>query len=223
MEKLLLATNNQGKIEEYRFLLKGIPYELVTPAEISLKMAVEESGATYEENARLKAEVLAAASGLLTLADDSGLEVDALNGEPGTRSSRYAGEAASDAARVAFLLAKLKDVPREKRTARFRCVIAITMPDGQTVFYSGSCEGLITLEPRGQAGFGYDPIFYFPDLKKTMAELPAEVKNTISHRAHAAQAACKTLTGTSKGHVILERDVIPGPILDRGEESGGVN
>jgi XTP/dITP diphosphohydrolase len=193
MEKLLLATNNHGKIEEYRYLLKGIPYTLVTPAQMGLKMDVEESGATYAENACLKATALAAEGGLLTLADDSGLEVDALNGEPGIRSSRYAGEGASDADRVAFLLAKLKDVPADKRTARFRCVIALAGPDGQTALCNGSCEGLITFTPRGQEGFGYDPVFYFPELKKTMAELPPEVKNRISHRANAAREARKLL------------------------------
>lgn len=205
VDKLLLATNNQGKIEEYCYLLKRVPYELISPAQIGRKMEVEEIGATYEENARLKAVVLAAASGLLTLADDSGLEVDALDGEPGIRSSRYAGEGVSDAGRVAFLLSKMKGVPSEKRTARFRCVIAIARPDGQTVFCSGTCEGMITLEPHGQAGFGYDPVFYFPKLKKTMAELPAEVKNTISHRAHAAREARKILIGTSERSVILQR------------------
>jgi XTP/dITP diphosphohydrolase len=197
MEKLLLATNNKGKVEEYRYLLKGIPYTLVTPAQMSLKMEVEESGATYAENACLKATALAAAGGVLTLADDSGLEVDALNGEPGIRSSRYAGEGASDEDRVAFLLDKLKDVPAEKRTARFCCVIALAGTDGNTLLCTGSCEGLITFAPRGKEGFGYDPVFYFPELKKTMAELPAEVKNRISHRAHAAQEARK----------LLERDV----------------
>jgi XTP/dITP diphosphohydrolase len=195
MEKLLLATNNQGKIEEYRYLLKGILYELVTPAQVGLKMDVPESGVTYAENACLKAVALAAAGKLLTLADDSGLEVDALNGEPGIHSSRYAGDGASDADRVAFLLAKLKDVPAAQRTARFCCVIAIAGLEGRTALCTGSCEGLITFAPRGQEGFGYDPVFYFPDLKKTMAELPPEVKNRISHRALAAREAVKILNG----------------------------
>ncbi len=189
MEKLLLATNNRGKVEEYRYLLREVRCELLTPAQAGIKLEVDEIGATYEENARLKATALAAASGILTLADDSGLEVDALHGEPGIRSSRYAGEGANDADRVKFLLAKLKDVPLAERTARFRCVIAISRPDGQTVFFSGTCEGRITLTPQGSAGFGYDPIFDFVEQGKTMAELPATVKNTVSHRARAVQAA----------------------------------
>jgi XTP/dITP diphosphohydrolase len=193
MSKLLLATNNQGKVHELESLLEGIPFEIVTPARIGLKLEVAETGSTYEENARLKATAFARASGLLTLADDSGLEVDALNGEPGIRSSRYAGEGASDADRVQFLLNKLKDVPDEKRTAHFRCVIAIAWPDGRVEFCSGQCDGIITSTPSGSGGFGYDPVFYFPALRKTMAELPTDVKNRISHRAAAAREARKIL------------------------------
>jgi XTP/dITP diphosphohydrolase len=193
MRELLLATNNAGKVLEYQSLLKGVRFEIVTPARRGLKLEVRETGQTYEENSRLKAAAFARVSGLLTLADDSGLEVDALNGEPGIRSSRYAGEGATDAERVNYLLVKLQDVPPEKRTARFRCVIAIAWPDGRVVFCSGRCEGVITLAPKGSQGFGYDPIFYFPELKKTMAELPAEIKNSISHRARAAREACRIL------------------------------
>ncbi len=189
MQKLLIATNNQGKVLEFQELFKGLPYELVTPKQLGIKLDVEESGTTYRENARIKAAAFAEASGLLTLADDSGLEVDALNGEPGIRSSRYAGESASDTQRVDFLLNKLRNVPEKQRTGRFRCVIALACPDRQIEYCEGSCEGLITLAPKGAEGFGYDPIFYFPDLKKTMAELPAEVKNRISHRACAAAKA----------------------------------
>jgi XTP/dITP diphosphohydrolase len=193
MLKLLLATNNQGKVREYQNLLKGCGVELVTPSQVGLKLDVHESGRTYEENARLKAEAFASASGLLTLADDSGLEVDTLNGEPGIRSSRYAGEGASDSQRVDFLLAKLKDIPIEKCTAHFSCVIALAYPEGKLEFYSGRCDGVITRQPRGTNGFGYDPIFLFPELKKTMAELSEETKNQISHRARAAQKACLAL------------------------------
>ncbi len=189
MQKLLIATNNQGKVLEFHELLKGLPYELVTPKQLGIKLDVEESGTAYLENARIKAAAFAKASGLLTLADDSGLEVDALNGEPGVRSSRYAGEGAGDAQRVDFLLDKLKNVPEKQRTARFRCVIALAHPDWQLEYCDGSCEGFITFAPRGAEGFGYDPIFYFPELKKTMAELPAEVKNRVSHRARAAAKA----------------------------------
>jgi len=146
-------------------------------------MDVDETGATYRENARLKACALATQSGLLTLADDSGIEIDALNGAPGVMSARYAGENASDAERVNFLLSKLKDVPQEKRTARFYCVIAIAHPDGKVEYCDGECKGTIAFEPSGASGFGYDPVFYLPEFGKAMAELTAEIKNQISHRA----------------------------------------
>ena len=187
--KLLLATNNQAKVREYRSLLQDLPYELVTLAEQGINTVVDEVGESLEENARLKATLLADESQLLALADDSGLEVDALGGEPGRFSARYAGENASDKDRVNYLLLKLKDVPWEKRTARFRCVIAIAIPDGEVEFCSGECQGFITFEPKGEQGFGYDPIFYLPELDKTMAELPPEIKNQVSHRGQAAQKA----------------------------------
>ena len=189
LPKLLLATNNAGKVKEYRSLLQGIPFELVTPKEMGNTMDVAETGATYRENARLKACSLAAQSGLLTLADDSGIEVDALNGEPGVMSARYAGENASDAERIDHLLSELKDVPKEKRTARFYCLIAIAQPNGTVQFCDGECKGTIAFKPSGERGFGYDPIFYLPERGKTMAELPVEVKNQISHRGTAAQKA----------------------------------
>jgi len=189
LPKLLLATNNAGKVKEYRSLLQGIPFEMVTPGEIGITMDVAETGATYRENARLKACSLAAQSGLLTLADDSGIEVDALNGEPGVVSARYAGENASDAERIDHLLSELKDVPKEKRTARFYCLIAIAQPNGTVQFCDGECKGTIAFKPSGERGFGYDPIFYLPEWGKTMAELPVEVKNQISHRGTAAQKA----------------------------------
>jgi XTP/dITP diphosphohydrolase len=191
--KLLLATNNQGKLREYRRLLRGIPFELVTPAELGISSAVEEIGGSFEENAALKAAATAKRSGLLTLADDSGLEVDALGGEPGPLSARYAGEGASDADRTDFLLKKLKDIPPEDRTARFRCVIAISAPEGKVQLFSGECRGVIIDRPRGSHGFGYDPIFFIPEMGKTMAELTLEEKNKISHRARAAEKAKKYL------------------------------
>jgi XTP/dITP diphosphohydrolase len=125
----------------------------------------------------------------MALADDSGLEVDALGGKPGVLSARYAGKNASDTDRINHLLSQLKKVPWEERQARFRCVIAIAMPDGQVELFSGECQGIITLEPKGEEGFGYDPIFYLPQLSKTMAELPLEVKNRVSHRGKAAAKA----------------------------------
>ena len=192
-KKLLLATNNKGKVREYKSLLQGIPYEIVTLAEQGITTEVDEVGRTLEENARLKATALAKESGLLSLADDSGLEVDALGGEPGPLSARHAGEGASDIDRINHLLAQLKDVPVEKRTARFRCVIAIAKPDEMVELCSGECRGIITTAPAGDQGFGYDPIFYLPELGKTMAELPMEVKNQVSHRAQAAEKARELL------------------------------
>jgi len=166
--KLLLATNNKAKVHEYKSLLQGIPYEIVTLAEQGITTVVDEVGGSLEENARIKAAALAAESRLLSLADDSGLEVDALGGEPGPLSARYAGEGASDIERINYLLARLKDVPGEERAARFRCVIAVATPDKAVELCSGECRGLITLTPRGDQGFGYDPVFYLPELGKTI-------------------------------------------------------
>ncbi len=199
MAKLLLATGNQAKVREYRSLLRNLPYELVTLAEQGINTTVSEVGKSLEENARLKATALAAESQLLALADDSGLEVDALGGEPGQLSARYAGEGASDKDRVNYLLAKLKGVPGSERSARFRCVIAIATPDGEVELCFGECEGFITLEPRGEQGFGYDPVFYLPHLGKTMAELPLEVKNQVSHRGQAASKVYQVLGRLSGG------------------------
>ena len=193
MPKLLLATNNKAKVREYKHLLQDLPFELVSLAELGITTKVNEVGGSLEENARLKATVLAAESRLLVLADDSGLEVDALGGEPGRLSARYAGEGASDRKRIDYLLSRLKGVPGEKRSARFRCVIAIATPDGEVELCSGECRGVITLEPRGEEGFGYDPVFYLPQLGKTMAELSLEVKNQVSHRGQAARQACQLL------------------------------
>ncbi len=193
MPKLLLATTNQGKADEYRYLLTGLPFDIVTIIDENIDYNVEERGASFEENARKKASEYADISGFITLADDSGLEVDALGGEPGIYSARYAGESASDSDRVEYLLAKLREVPREKRTARFKCVIAIALPRGQVEICSGECSGIIAFEAKGDNGFGYDPVFYIPGLDKTMAELPAEIKNKVSHRAVAAQKAYRVL------------------------------
>jgi len=191
--KLLLGTNNQAKVREYRSLLTDLDYELVTMVEQGISVAVEEVGESLEENARLKAETIAGKSRLLTLADDSGLEVDALGGEPGRLSARYAGENATDKELITYLLQRLDGVPLEKRTARFRCVIALATPGGKVELCSGDCPGLITFEPSGEHGFGYDPIFYLPELDKTMAELTLEQKNKISHRGQAARKAAQVL------------------------------
>jgi XTP/dITP diphosphohydrolase len=187
--KLLVATNNPGKVREYEELLAGLPVEITFPAQESLDMDVEETGETFAENARLKATAFAQASGLLTLADDSGLEVDALDGAPGVRSARYAGPGASDADRYRKLLAALENVPQEQRSARFRCVIALAQPGGSLQTADGTCEGEIGFEPRGEYGFGYDPVFVVEGYGgQTLAELLPDVKNRISHRARAAAA-----------------------------------
>ena len=193
MSKLLLATNNQAKVREYRSLLQDIPFELVTLAEQGITTIVDEVGGSLEENARLKATVLASGSQLLTLADDSGLEVDALGGEPGPLSARYAGQGVSDRDRINYLLARLKGVPWSERSARFRCVIAVATPEGKVELCSGECHGIITFEPRGEEGFGYDPVFYLPERDKTMAELPMKVKNQVSHRGQAARKLYQVL------------------------------
>lgn len=191
--KLLLGTNNQAKVREYRSLLADLDRKLVTMAEQGLSIEVDEAGDSLEANARLKATVIAAQSRLLTLADDSGLEVDALGGEPGRLSARYAGANANDVERIAYLLKRMNGVPWERRTARFRCVIALATPEGKVKLCSGECPGFITFEPRGEYGFGYDPIFYLPEPGKTMAELPLELKNKISHRGQAASKAAMAL------------------------------
>lgn len=188
MIKLLLATHNAGKKAEYAALLQGLDLELVTLADLGITNAIAEDGETFAQNALLKAKGYAKASGLLTLADDSGLEVDALGGAPGVHTARYGGEGLSDPERYQLLLQNMQGIPEEQRTARFRCIIALAWPDGRTQLAEGVCEGRIAHEPRGEHGFGYDPIFYLPEFGCTMAELPPEVKNRISHRARAAAA-----------------------------------
>jgi XTP/dITP diphosphohydrolase len=191
--RLLVATNNPGKIREYDDLLAGLRLDLCGLAEVGLDTDVEETGQTFAENALLKALAYGRASRLLTLADDSGLEVVALGGAPGVYSARYAGKGASDADRYRKLLAALEGVPWEKRAARFRCVIALAWPDGRVETFEGQCDGVIAFEPRGTNGFGFDPVFYMPEHGCTMAELPTEVKNRVSHRARAAALARERL------------------------------
>ena len=191
--KLLIATHNMGKLRELTELMGDIPYQLVSLRDLGIHHDVDETGSTFEENATLKAETYSRLAGILTLADDSGLEVDALGGEPGVRSARYAGPDATDAERVEFLLGKLSGADPETWTARFRCVIAIAKPGHPTTLHSGSCEGRIVSEPRGENGFGYDPVFEFPEIGLTMAELSAERKNRVSHRAEAARKVASSL------------------------------
>ena len=228
--QLLIATGNPGKMREYTDLLRDIPFELVSLRDLSITHEVEETGETFEENAWLKASEYAAISGLLTLADDSGLEVDALAGEPGVRSARYGGDACSnDQERVQLLLKNLENVAWEERGARFRCVISVVLPahakSPLTPFYErgglaspfrkggregdlcpagpdtptlvtqteGFVAGMIQYTPEGDDGFGYDPVFYLPPYEKTVAQLPLDVKNQISHRANAVQKAVDAL------------------------------
>jgi XTP/dITP diphosphohydrolase len=190
MVKLLIATNNPGKLKEYQNLLADLPVTVTYPVQESLNLEVEESGETFEENAKIKAVAFARASGLLSLADDSGLEVDALDGAPGVRSARYGGPGASDEDRYRKLLAALGNVPQAQRSARFRCVVALAQPDGTVATADGTCEGEIGFVPRGEHGFGYDPVFVVEGFGgQTMAELRPNLKNEISHRARAARAA----------------------------------
>jgi len=193
MRKLLVATHNAGKVREYRQLLADLPLEVTYLDAEGIELDVEEMGESFAENAIGKATTYAAATGLWTWADDSGLEVDALGSAPGIRSSRYAGPKASDADRYRKLLRELEGVPWEQRMARFRCVVAIATPEGSVRTAPGCCEGIIAYEPRGSHGFGYDPVFFMPELDCTMAQLAPEVKNRVSHRAQAAQAAKRLL------------------------------
>lgn len=185
---LLLATHNTGKKVELADLLGDLGVDLKTPADLDLDMVVAEVGRTFEENAVLKATEYARATGYLTLADDSGLEVDALNGQPGVHTARYGGEGLTPRQRYERLLQVLADVPWDKRTARFRCVVALADADGLLGTASGKCEGLISYAPAGEQGFGYDPVFFLPERGLTMAQLTAEEKQQISHRGRAIMA-----------------------------------
>jgi XTP/dITP diphosphohydrolase len=194
MVQLLLASNNKGKLVEMQSLLADTSFQLLLLQDVGVRLAVEESGSTYAENAALKARAGATASGLITLADDSGLEVAALGGRPGLYSARYSQKpGASDADRRAFLLREL-DLHEQPWFAYFRCTVAIATPASELYFSEGECHGEIIPEERGQNGFGYDPIFFIPHLGRTMAELSTEEKNRISHRAMAMMNARLILT-----------------------------
>ena len=198
LPKLVVATNNPGKLREFQQLLDGCGFELVTPAQLGIDFAPEETGATFEENAKIKALEAARACGLPALADDSGLEVDALGGRPGIVSARYAGNRRTDPSltdeqRVDIVLAEMAGAPEERRGARFRCVIAVATPAGEMHTVEGVFEGRLDTAPRGENGFGYDPIFIVPELGVTSAELAPERKNEISHRGRAARAARELL------------------------------
>ena len=192
--QLLVATHNLGKVREYRQLLRDLPVDLVSLDDLAITDDVDETGATFHENAWLKARAYCNLGQMLTLSDDSGLEVDALGGEPGVHSARYGGDLCrSDEERVELLLKNLEGVPWEKRIARFRCVIAICAPDGLEVSVVGSVAGMIQYEPQGTEGFGYDPVFFLPSFRRTLSQLPMEDKNRISHRGDAAHRAITAL------------------------------
>ncbi len=191
--QLLIGTRNSGKFNELAELLSGSDFALLSLSDLGLDAEVEETGSSFEENAALKAEAYARLSGLPTLADDSGLEVQALGGEPGVLSSRYAGPGATDSERIAFLLKRLDNIPEERWLARFRCAIAIAFPGHRVEIHLGECQGRIISEPRGSNGFGYDPVFVLEGLGRTMAELSTEEKNGVSHRSSAARKAAEAL------------------------------
>lgn len=189
MQALLLATTNRHKLEEYRAIFSDLPFTLLSLYDVQLDIHVEETGTTFAENAALKARAYAQASGMIALADDSGLEIDALGGAPGVYSARFAGSETSYEERFRLILERLRGLSVEQRTARFRCAIAIAEPAGYCRVVEGVIEGVIADSPRGDHGFGYDPIFLVPELGKTTAEVAPEQKNHISHRGRAAQKA----------------------------------
>lgn len=193
--KLVLATRNQGKVRELAELVAPLGMEVVSMAEYPHVPEVVEDGETFEDNAVKKAKAVASATGLTALADDSGLEVDYLGGAPGVHSARFSGEEKDDQANNQKLLRLLEGVPFEKRSGRFRCVVAIATPEGKVFTASGSCEGVIGVNPKGVSGFGYDPLFYVPEFDKTFAELDLETKNKISHRGRALALASEILAG----------------------------
>ena len=185
-QSLLVATHNTGKVQEFADMLADLDVTWLTLDDAGVTLDVAETGSTFYENGVLKARTYAERTGLLTLADDSGLEVDALNGRPGVQTARYGGDGLTAEQRYRRLLQELAGVPWEARTARFRCVIVLARPDGALLGHSeGVCEGMIAEEPAGDGGFGYDPIFYLPDHQQTMAQVESAVKNKISHRSRA--------------------------------------
>ena len=198
MMKLLVATGNQGKLKEIRRLLNDSGIEIVGLTQLNNPPEVVEDGTTFEENARKKALQMALFSDYVTLADDSGLVVAALDGAPGVHSARYAGEQGNDAANNAKLLTALADVADERRQAAFHCVIALAWPDGRCETFFGQVAGLIMRGERGDGGFGYDPLFMVPEYGKTMAELSLEIKNRISHRGTALRKALPVLRGLAQ-------------------------
>lgn len=185
LDKIIFATGNKGKIKEIQMILADLEVEVITMKDAGIVIDIEENGKTYEENALIKARAVASYTDAIVMADDSGLEIDYLNNEPGIYSARYMGEDTSYRIKNANLIERLEGVADEKRTARFVCAIAAVMPDGKEITTRGIIEGRIGYEEKGSNGFGYDPIFYVPRFGKTTAELSEEEKNQVSHRGNA--------------------------------------
>lgn len=195
MKKFIVATKNSGKLNEIKEILKDTEYDVVSMIDIGYNDEIEENGATFEENAMIKANALYQFCGQTVLADDSGLEVDALGGAPGIYTARFAGEGATDLQKIEKLLDLLKDVPFENRKARFVCSIALILDNGEKFVVKETCEGYINERLEGSNGFGYDPIFYVAQYKKTMAQLDVEIKNSISHRGKALKKMLQFVYG----------------------------
>ncbi|CAN2249711.1 deoxyinosine/deoxyxanthosine triphosphate pyrophosphatase, promiscuous (subunit A) [Bacillus vallismortis] len=193
MKEAIIATHNPGKVKEFKEILEPKGYDVKSLADIGYTEEIEETGHTFEENAVLKAEAVAKAVNKMVIADDSGLSIDNLGGSPGVYSARYAGEQKDDQANIVKVLGELKGIEKEQRTARFRCALAVSIPGEETKTVEGHVEGYIAEEPRGEYGFGYDPIFIVKDKDKTMAELTSDEKNKISHRADALKKLSKLL------------------------------
>lgn len=191
---IIIASNNKGKIAEIKDILAPLCIDIWSMEEKNIYMTVEETGRTFEENALIKATVICKAAGEWALADDSGLIVEALNGQPGVYSARFAGHNASDQANRCKLLDMMRDIPWDKRKAAFYCCMALVSPQGEVILADGRCDGYITYEEMGSNGFGYDPIFYVPQYSKTFAQLDAAIKNNISHRARALRALMDKLS-----------------------------
>ncbi len=185
MKQIIIASNNKKKLKELSEILSSLDIEIISQKDAGFDIEVEETGKSFEENALLKAKTICKALGQPTIADDSGLMVTALNGQPGICSARYAGDGASDQQKTEKLLLNMKDVPKDKREAKFVCVIAFCLPNGKSYTFNGECFGEILYKSCGEGGFGYDPIFYVKQYDKTFAQLDSEIKNKISHRAKA--------------------------------------
>ncbi|MDN3449143.1 XTP/dITP diphosphatase [Planococcus sp. APC 3906] len=199
MKQVIIATQNLGKAKDFEALFRPFGYEVLTLRDIAEEIDVEETGSTFEENAILKAETVAKLLNTAVIADDSGLEIDALGGEPGVYSARYAGGEKSDSANIDKVLEKMKGIPEEKRHARFRCVLAIAVPGKETKVFSGACEGYIIEERIGENGFGYDPIFWVPSEGRTLAEMQPQEKAAISHRGNAMREMQQSLSKLLNG------------------------